>query len=158
MPQTLTPMISHPFVISRCRSVLWLLASTKVEGRLYVSYLVLALPIQSAQMILSEDGRKWMKMATFKTLSSASKPTPTVLQDGLPYTQGIVWQFLCTFYATWVATTRRLLDLYDLRQMHSELMRFCSAKKMFVFFLTGDGHKCRTFPGMFSTLLCLDLR
>lgn len=27
----------------------------------------------------------------------------------------------------------------------------------FICFFTGDGHKCRTFPGMFSTLLCLDL-
>ena len=68
-------------VISRCRSVLWLLASTKVEGRLYVSYLVPALPIQWVQMILNEHVRKWMNMAIYRTVSSASKPTPAVLQE-----------------------------------------------------------------------------
>ena len=73
------PMIDGP-VISRCRSVLWLLASTTVEGRLYVSYSVPALPIQWVQMILNEHVRKWMKMAIYRTMSSASKPIPAVLR------------------------------------------------------------------------------
>ena len=143
-------------VISRCRSVLWLLASTKVEGRLYVSYLVPALPIQWVQMILNEHVRKWMKMAIYRTSEQCHLLQNPPLQyykrssgSTLPYTQGIVWQFLCTFCATWLATTRRLLDL---------LQDAFSCCKVFVFF-TGDGHKCRTLPGMFSTFLdCLDLR
>ena len=37
------------------------------------------------------------------------------LVDTLPYRQGIVWRFLCTFCATWLAITRRLLDSHQLR-------------------------------------------